>query len=76
MEVVQQFEATEASVRSVAGTSTSAKGSVYGVKLSGPVGNPKGKRGATCTCYRCGYDIHKASDAKCPACGKRCENCG
>ena len=63
MEVVQQFEATEASARGVAGTSTSAKGSVYGVKSSGPVSNPKQKRGATCTCYRCGYDSHKASDA-------------
>ena len=56
MEVAQQFEATEASARSLAGTSTSANGSVHGVKSSGPVSMPKGKRGATCTCYRCGYN--------------------
>ena len=76
MEVAEQFEATDASARGLAGTSTSANGSVHGVKSSGPVSMPKGKRGATCTCYRCGYDVHKASDAKCPACGKNCEKCG
>ena len=42
MEVAQQFEATEASARGLAGTSTSANGSVHGVKSSGPASMPKG----------------------------------
>ena len=42
MEVAQQFEATESSAHGSAGTSTSANGSVHGVKSSGSVSMPEG----------------------------------